>query len=115
LLIANVIDHFHTGLFMPSYVRTLEEVFGRGKVALVGDTPFEEMGISTMIVAASSSDQPWKEAEKERKRNCYVLSPKEVDQKLKNRLAVVLTDSYAPVDNLTAPIFEQRFGRKKKG
>jgi len=113
LLMVNVIDHFHTGLFMPSYVRTLEEVFGRGKVALVGDTPFEEMEISTMIVAASPSDQPWKEAEKKKEGNCFILGPAEVDQTLKNRFAVVLTDSYAPVDNLTAPIFEERFGRKR--
>ncbi len=113
LLMANVIDHFQTGLFMPSYVRTLEEVFGRGKVALVGDTPFEEMGISTMIVAVSPSHQPWREPVEKNKGNCYVLSPTEVDQKLKNRFAVPLTDSYAPVDNLTAPIFEERFGRKR--
>jgi spermidine synthase len=115
MLIANVIDHFHTGLFMPSYVRTLEEVFDRGKVALVADTPFEEMGISTMIVAASPREYPWKEVETENKGNCYVIVPKELGQKLQNRFAVVLTDSYAPVDNLTAPIFEERFGRKKRG
>jgi spermidine synthase len=114
MLIANVIDHFQTGLFMPSYVRTLEEVFGRGKVALVSDTPFEEMGISTMIVAASTSGHPWKEAEKIKERTCFVLAPKELDQKLQNRFAVILSDDYAPVDNLTAPIFEERFGEKKK-
>ena len=113
MLMANVIDDFHTGLFMPSYVRTLEGVFGRGKVALVGDTPFEEMGISTMIVAASPTDQSWQEAEEANEGNCYILSPTEVDEKLKSRFAVVLTDSYAPVDNLTAPIFEERFGRKR--
>jgi hypothetical protein len=38
-----------------------------------------------------------------------------VDQRLRNRFAVILTDDYAPVDNLTAPIFEERFGKKKKG
>jgi len=114
MLIANVIDHFQTGLFMPSYVRTLEEVFGRGKVALVSDTPFEEMGISTMIVAASTSGHSWKEAEKIKERTCFVLAPKELDQKLQNRFAVILSDDYAPVDNLTAPIFEERFGEKKK-
>ncbi len=115
LLIANVIDHFQTGLFMPSYVRTLEEVFGPGKVALVSDSPFEEMGISTMIVAASASSHPWKDAEKVNPGNCYIIVPSEVDQKLSNRFAVILTDDYAPVDNLTAPIFEERFGRKKRG
>ena len=65
------------------------------------------------IVAASPSDHPWKEAEEKNEGNCYILSPTEVDEKLKSRFAVVLTDSYAPVDNLTAPIFEERFGRKR--
>jgi spermidine synthase len=114
ILIANVIDDFQKGLFMPSYVRTLEEVFGKGKVALVADSPFENMGISTMIVAASPGDHPWKEVEKVNEGNCFVISPEEVDQKLQNRFALVLTDDHAPVDNLTAPIFEERFGKKRK-
>jgi len=115
LLIANVIDHFQTGLFMPSYVRTLEEVFGRGKVALVSDSAFEEMGISTMIVSASAMEQGWKEAEEVNPENCYVMTPEEVDKKLQSRFAMILTDDHAPVDNLTAPIFEERFGKKKRG
>ena len=114
LLIANVIDDFQKGLFMPSYVRTLEAVFGKGKVGLVADSPFENMGISTMIVVASPADHSWKEAEKVNEGNCFVIAPAEVDQKLQNRFAVVLTDDHAPVDNLTAPIFEERFGRKRK-
>ena len=115
VLIANVIDDFQKGLFMPSYVRTLEEVFGRGKVALVSDSPFETMGISTMIVAASPGNPAWKEVENMNPGNCYVIVPSEVDQKLQNRSAVILTDDHAPVDNLTAPIFEERFGRKGRG
>lgn len=115
LLMANVIDHFQTGLFMPSYVRTLEEVFGRGKVALVSDSPFEEMGISTMIVSASAGDHSWKEAEKVSRGDCYVIPPQEVGEKLRNRFAMILTDDHAPVDNLTAPVFEERFGKKRRG
>jgi spermidine synthase len=115
LLMANVIDHFQTGLFMPSYVRTLEEVFGRGKVALVSDSPFGEMGISTMIVSASASEHPWKEAEKVSRGDCYVITPQEVGEKLRNRFAMILTDDHAPVDNLTAPVFEERFGKKRRG
>ncbi len=115
LLIANVIDHFQTGLFMPSYVRTLEGVFGKGKVALVSDSDFEGMGISTMIVSASAREQRWRELEKINPEHCYVIEPQEVDKKLQNRFAMILTDDHAPVDNLTAPIFEERFGKKKRG
>jgi hypothetical protein len=84
-------------------------------VALVSDSSFEEMGISTMIVSASAREQRWKEVEKENPKNCYVIIPPEVDKRLQNRFAVILTDDHAPVDNLTAPIFEERFGRKKRG
>jgi spermidine synthase len=115
LLIANVIDHFETGLFMPSYVRTLGEVFGQGKVALVSDSTFEGMGISTMIVSASAREQSWKELEKVNPEHCYVIDPQEVDKRLQNRFAMILTDDHAPVDNLTAPIFEERFGKKRRG
>ncbi len=114
ILIANVIDDFQKGLFMPSYVRTLEEVFGKGKVGLVADSPFEDMGISTMIVVASAEDHAWKEAEKMNEGSCFVIEPGEMDHTLQNRFAVILTDDHAPVDNLTAPIFEERFGKKRK-
>jgi spermidine synthase len=114
LLIANVIDDFQKGLFMPSYIRTLEEVFGKRKVALVSDTPFTEMGISTMIVAASPGEQAWDEAEEMNPAGCFILNPEEVDNTLQGRFAVLLTDDHAPVDNLVAPIFEERFGKKKK-
>jgi spermidine synthase len=114
MLIANVIDDFQKGLFLPSYVRTLEEVFGKGKVSLIADSPFRDMGISTMIVAASASHHPWKEVEEANQGYCFVIAPQELNRRLKDRLAMVLTDDHAPVDNLTAPIFEERFGKKRK-
>ena len=73
------------------------------------------MGISTMIVAASPADYPWKEVEKTSGGTCFVIPPQEVEKKLQGRFALVLTDDKAPVDNLTAPVFEERFGRKRKG
>jgi len=33
---------------------------------------------------------------------------------LMTRPSVILTDDYVPVDNLTAPIFEARYGYKKR-
>jgi len=38
-----------------------------------------------------------------------------VSRTFTNRWSVVITDDYAPVDNLIAPIFEARFGKKKTG
>jgi spermidine synthase len=114
LFIANIIDNFETGLFLPSYVRTLQEVFGREKICLVADSPFSSMGINTIIVAASPSNYSWKSVEENSAGRCFILAPQELNQKLGSRPAVLLTDDHAPVDNLIAPIFEERFGRKRK-
>ncbi len=115
LLVANIIDSFEQGLFLPSYVRTLQEVFGPEKIALVADSAFENMGINTIIVTASAGDQPWKEIEKTSVEGCHVLAPPDLKGRLDTKSAVILTDDYAPVDNLVAPIFEERFGRKRRG
>jgi predicted membrane-bound spermidine synthase len=115
MLIANIIDHFQKGLFLPSYVRTLKEVFGQEKTCLVADSDFPDMGINTIIVAASAADYSWRAVEKHSEGRCFTLEPKELNRQFSSRPAVLLTDDHAPVDNLVAPIFEERFGRNKKG
>jgi len=113
ILVANIIDHFERGIFLPSYVRTLQEVFGKEKVALIADAEFDRLGINTNIVAVSLADHPWKEVEKISEGRYFVMSPQAVNESFKKRTGVIITDDYAPVDNLIAPIFEERFGKKK--
>jgi len=113
LLIANIIDNFETGLFLPSYVRTLQEVFGAEKVCLVADSHFSQMGINTIIVATSPGDHAWENVEKESAGRYFVLAPTKLHQTMRTRPAIIITDDYAPVDNLIAPVFEERFGKKR--
>jgi hypothetical protein len=40
----------------------------------------------------------------------HVMHQEDLQQYLRERYSVVLTDDYVPVDNLIAPIFEERFG-----
>jgi hypothetical protein len=40
----------------------------------------------------------------------HVMHQEDLQQYLNERSSVVLTDDYVPVDNLIAPIFEERFG-----
>jgi hypothetical protein len=115
ILIANIIDHFKTGIFLPSYIRTLAESFGKDRVALVADAEFERLGINTNIVAVSLTVLPWRDVEKTSAGRCFILEPTEVSRTFAGRWGVVITDDYAPVDNLIAPIFETRFGKKKAG
>ncbi len=54
LLLTNVIDRFEKGSFLPSYIRTLEEVFGQGNVHLLTLGPFQDYrGVGNRVVVAS--------------------------------------------------------------
>ena len=120
LLLANVIDSFKAGQFMPSYIRTLEEVFGKGNVYLITLTSdFEHMGISTYVVVASPKtldmDNFIKTIERKngKEMTSSVMPQERLQQYLQERYAIVLSDDYVPVDNLIAPIFEERFGYRR--
>ncbi|HVO67520.1 MAG TPA: fused MFS/spermidine synthase [Syntrophales bacterium] len=121
ILMANVIDSYQKGLFMPSYIKTLEEVFGRGNVHLVTHKPYEEStGISTRVIVASKQGikvndfvdfihgQGGKEA------MSHVMPQDRLQAYMAERPSTVLKDDYVPVDNLTAPIFEERFGYQRR-
>jgi spermidine synthase len=119
LLLANVIDSFKKGAFMPSYIRTLEEVFGKGNVHLLTLTSdYEKIGISTCVVVASPQKLDMDDFVKRVKgkggeMTSHVMPQDRLQEYLKDRTSVVLTDDYVPVDNLIAPIFEDRFGYRQ--
>ena len=120
LLLANVIDSFERGAFMPSYIRTLEEVFGRGNVHLLTlSSNYDHIGISTCVVVASPKGLDMEGFVKAVKGNgdkeitSHVMPQDRLQQYLKERPSVILTDDYVPVDNLIAPIFEERFGYQR--
>lgn len=120
LLLANVIDSFKAGRFMPSYIQTLEEVFGKGNVHLITLTSdFDHMGISTYVIVASPKPLDMDDFVKKIKRKkgeemtSFVMPQERHQQYLQERHAIVLCDDYVPVDNLIAPIFEERFGYQR--
>jgi spermidine synthase len=119
LLLANVIDSFKKGAFMPSYIRTLEEVFGKGNVHLFTlSSDYGHIGISTCVVVASPQKLDMEDfvravKGKEGEINSHVMPQEQLQEYLKERYSVILTDDYVPVDNLIAPIFEERFGYRR--
>ncbi len=120
LLLANVIDSFKEGAFMPSYIRTLEEVFGKGYVHLITLTSdYDHIGISTCVIVASPKrldmDDFVRAIKKGKgKMTSHVMPQENLQKYLKERYSVILTDDYVPVDNLIAPIFEERFGYRRQ-
>jgi spermidine synthase len=121
LLMANVIDSFKVGLFMPSYIRTLEEVFGKGNVHLLTLTSdYDHIGTSTNVIVASPRKLDMEDfvrtiqGKEGNEMTAHVMPEERLQQYLNERYSVVLTDDYVPVDNLIAPIFEERFGYRNQ-
>ena len=120
VLMTNLIDSFEKGLFMPAYIKTLEEVFGKGRVHLLTIRP-ECRGISTCVVVASKKDLNLDDFVRtisdngKKSMTAHVMAAADLQKYLQERPSFVLTDDYVPVDNLTAPIFEERFGYRHGG
>jgi hypothetical protein len=144
LLMTLVIDNVRAGRFLPTYIRTLQDVFGDGHVHLVTlDTrDVTEIGTETAIVVASPRPLDMEDfrrfleertrreqaaeddkAHRERRESVPQSSvssvvPRERLQAYMRTRAhppFVLRDDYVPADNLVAPMFEERYGYKKKG
>lgn len=121
ILLTNIIDNFQKGSFLPSYIRTLREVFGEKNVHLISISPqFEKIGTSTFIVLAGGDELNIKDFEAFIRDNAgkdvtsAVVPENLLDNFMKRSYSVVLRDDYAPVDNLIAPVFEERFGYNRK-
>jgi spermidine synthase len=121
ILMSNIIDNFQKGAFLPSYIKTLQEVFGDKNVYLFSVSPdFENLRISTFIVMASvkplnmAEFGRWLEKHYTGDAKSALVSDELVRKLLTNKNSIVIRDDYAPVDNLIAPVFEERFGYSRK-
>ncbi len=96
VLAANVIDDYGKGRFLVSYARTLESVFGASNVAVLAEAPEDvESARSTFVVVASTEVRS--------------IVAAAAGHPVTPRGGIVLTDDYAPVDNMLAPLFTARF------
>jgi spermidine synthase len=121
IMLTNIIDNFQSGSFLPSYVRTLREVFGDHNVFVLSVSPdFARTRISTFIVMTGkgSIDAGSFVAFLKRRGGDEATSAIMPEAMLESFLgksrSVVLRDDYAPVDNLILPVFEARFGYNRK-
>ncbi|MCX8021746.1 MAG: fused MFS/spermidine synthase [Syntrophorhabdaceae bacterium] len=120
ILMSNIIDNFQRSPFLSSYIRTLREVFGEKNVYLISVSPdFENTKISTFIVLAGNGGIDIKDftehiREHLKENATSAVVPDELmDELLNKRYSIIITDDYAPVDNLIAPVFEERFGYRR--
>jgi spermidine synthase len=105
VLAANVIDDYNRGRFLSSYAATLMSVFGAENVAVLMESPADaETGSSTFVVVASPALPRLLTSV-----NAHALHGAPLQQFLRSRRAIVLTDDFVPVDNMLAPLFADRF------
>ena len=111
--LALVIDKLRGGKFIPAYTETVRTVWPEVAVLAEGE-PWGSNAASTYVVAAGT--QPIDMARLQRVKGqgsvgqvvTHSMPRNDMEQWLAEARAPVLTDDYAPVDNLIAPIFAER-------
>ena len=114
LYLALVIDKLRGGQFIPSFTRTVQEVFPY--VYILNDAPnFSSPFPNTYLVAASATpidmDRIRQIKTGQGTNGAPIVSFMPQDQMnewLRTTPSVILTDDYAPADNLVAPLFAER-------
>jgi spermidine synthase len=114
LYLALVIDKLRGGQFIPSYTRTLTEVFPY--VYVLNDNPsWQSPFPNTYVVAASATPiDPNRLASittgqgRDGRPVVNIMPQADMQEWLRTAPSVVLTDDYAPADNLIAPLFVDR-------
>jgi spermidine synthase len=114
LYLALVIDKLRGGQFIPAYTRTVQEVFPY--VYILNDAPsWSSPSPNTYLVAASATPidperiRAIKTGQGPNGSPLVQIMPKEtMDEWLRSTPNIVLTDDYAPADNLVAPLFVER-------
>jgi hypothetical protein len=104
--LANVIDNPTRGEFMRAYVHTLATVFPY-RYVLAGPGGGDLRYLATYVVAASSAPLDVASLD-DSSGGIHVIPEARVAAWLADGRPLVLTDDYAPVDNLMAPIFAER-------
>jgi spermidine synthase len=103
LYMVNIIDGAYAR-FLRAYVNTLRQTFAYVYVAPT-NTEWREASRNTIVIVgtdtaldmeAFAADSPWRQ---------WLLPEAEVDALLAEDVAVLLTDRYAPVEQMLAPVF----------
>jgi tetratricopeptide (TPR) repeat protein/predicted membrane-bound spermidine synthase len=103
----NLIDTYHTGLFLGAILRTVEQTFPY--VYVVTEHMRQSIRGTFVVIAAKqkinleglSSEKPVA------KLNLWIFNNSEIETFKEKGHRLVLTDDYAPVENLLAPVVRQ--------
>jgi spermidine synthase/MFS family permease len=111
----NVIDKFRGGLFLPSVVRTMRAVFPYVYLMSAG-APWKSMASSPSTYVVAGTARPIDQDRLNRVQPqgaggtilTSIMPLQEMEEWLEGAGGFVLTDDFAPADNLLAPLFAER-------
>lgn len=100
-----LIDIFNSGLFLGACVNTLEETFPYVYVITTTDLPRSDRNTFVLVAAKRKLDlENLGENYKRKQLELWNLNESDIAQLKTNSGNIVLTDDYAPVENLMAPV-----------
>ena len=94
-----------SGLFLGSYIETLEQTFPHVYVVTTSDLSSAER--NTFVIAASQRELDFKELDEsypQETLDLKYLTPDDINTLKINAKNIVMTDDYAPVENMMAPV-----------
>jgi tetratricopeptide (TPR) repeat protein len=99
-----LIDIYDSGLFVGAFVNTLERTFDN--VYVVAENEPRSARITFVVIAARQEIDLENLSDEKSVRNLdlWILSDAEIDALRQKARRIVLTDDYAPVENLLAPV-----------
>ncbi|HEY6844570.1 MAG TPA: fused MFS/spermidine synthase [Thermoanaerobaculia bacterium] len=109
LMAANVIDNVPRGDFLPSYMRTVQSVFGDRDVTVLAEPDgYARDAQSTLVVVAGNLGFHFPEED------AISVPQRDIHDAFRRGRWTILTDDYAPVDNLVAPLFAERLHYQRR-
>ncbi|MFH1371314.1 MAG: fused MFS/spermidine synthase [Planctomycetota bacterium] len=103
--VLNLIDTYNSALFLGAVVNTLQETFPH--VYVTAEQAFNSSVRQTFVVAAAKKPFDIKAVEGKIKLKLWHPNEAEMEHFRNRSSGIVLTDNYAPVENLLAPVVRQ--------
>jgi tetratricopeptide (TPR) repeat protein len=104
----NLIDIYDSGLFLGAVVKTLQQTFSH--VYVIAENRSRPAKRDTFVVIAAKQKFNLENLTSEKPvagSNLWILNDSEIETVIRKGRGIVLTDDYAPVENILAPVVRQ--------
>ncbi len=108
LYLINVIDTYDSGLFLGTILKTLKQTFSH--IYVIAEDAFRSLPRGNFVIIAAMREINLENLTREKPvadSNLWILNDSEIETYIRKSRGIVLTDDYAPVENMLAPVVRQ--------